>query len=352
MSPWDLWGEIMRGIRVRLLWVTAVVLGMAGITFGIGPAQAVTPMAKGNVLLSIGGGKFEEHTPAGVLVRTGDSTTATNENDGMCFDASGNLYATNGFSYGSVAKFDASGALVNKDFIKAADTGGGHPESCVVDTTGNVFVGLPDKSPTAIQKYSPAGVLLNTFPVTSGSRGSDWVDLAKDQCTVFYTGEGSSILRYNTCTQTQLAAFATGLPGPCYAHRLLADGSVLVACTANIVHLSSTGTVLNTFTKASLGFGGSGFLFAMNLDPDGVTFWTADYSVGKVVRANIADGAVVGGFNHSAGNGPFGGVAVVGELTQAITPTTTTTTTTAPKTTTTVAAPAAKAVTAAPAFTG
>jgi hypothetical protein len=68
---------------------------------GILPAQAATPFAKGNVLLSIGNGKFEEHTPTGALVQTGDSTTGTNENDGMCFDSAGNVYATNGFNHGS-----------------------------------------------------------------------------------------------------------------------------------------------------------------------------------------------------------------------------------------------------------
>ena len=259
----------MRGARVRLLSVAALIVAMAGIAVGVGPSQAATPMAKGDVLLSIGGGKFEEHKPNGTLVRTGDSTTATNENDGMCFDSSGNLYATNGFSYGSVAKFDPSGTLVNKDFAKPADINGGHPESCVVDSSGNLYVGLPDSSPTAIQKYSKAGVLLHTFSgLTREDRGTDWLDLAKDQCTIFYTSEGDSVLRYNVCTSTQLAPFATGLPGPCFAHRLLADASVLVACETAIVHLSSTGTVLKTFTASSLGDTSSEpFLFAMNIDP-------------------------------------------------------------------------------------
>ena len=68
-----------------------------------------------------------------------------------------------------------------------------------------------------------------------------------------------------------------------------------------------------------------------------------------MIHAKISDGTVVGGFNHTAGNGPFGGLAVVGELTQS-NPSTTTTTTTAPTTTTTVAP--APPVAAAPAFTG
>ena len=340
----------MRHARVRLLATAALLMGLTGAAMIMPSAHAATAFARGNVLLSIGGGQFEEHTPSGTLVQTLDSTTGTNENDGMCFDSAGNLYATNGFSYGSVAKFDANGNLVNKDFVTPTETNDGHPESCVVDSSGNLYVGLPDSSPTAIQEYSPAGALLHTFNVASEDRGSDWLDLASDQCTLFYTSESTSILRFDACTNTQLAPFATGLPGPCFAHRILGDASVLVACSGAIVHLSSTGTVIHTFTAASLGDTSSD-LFAMNIDPDGTTFWTADYGSGKVIRANISDGSVVGGFNHSGGNGPFGGLAVVGELT-ASQPTTTTTTAAPTTTAPTTTAAAAKAVAARPAFTG
>jgi hypothetical protein len=338
-------------VRAHLKLLTALAATSLLAMFGVQllSAGAVSPMAKGDVLLSIGGGKVELHTPSGTLVKTLDSTTGTNENDGLCFDAAGNLYSTNGFSYGSVAKFDDTGTLVNKNFVSPSDTANGHPESCVVDSSGHVFVGLPDSSPTAIQEYSSTGTLMHTFDVMKQSRGSDWLDLAKDQCTIYYTSESTSVLRYDVCTSTQLAPFATGLPGPCFAHRLLSDGSVLVACQADIVHLSSTGTVLNTFTAASLG--DTGDLFAMNIDPDGKTFWTADYGSGLVIHANISNGAVVGHFNHSGGSGPFGGLAVVGELTQALP----TTTTTASTTTTTAATPtttAPQAVTVNPKFTG
>ena len=339
----------MRHAWIRLVSVAALLAGLTGAALAAPTAQAASAPARGDVLLSIGGGKIEEHTPSGTLVQTLDSTTGTNENDGMCFDSAGDLYSTNGFSYGSVAKFDANGNLVNKDFVTPAETNNGHPESCVVDSSGNVYVGLPDSSPTAIQEYSSAGALLHTFDVTAQDRGSDWLDLATDQCTLYYTSEGDTIFRFNACTNTQLAPFATGLPGPCYAHRLLADASVLVACTSSIVHLSSTGTVLNTFTLAQLGDTGN-FLFAMNIDPDGTTFWTADYTTGQVIHAKIADGTVVGGFTHTAGSGPFGGLAVVGELTAS--QPTTTTTTAPPTTAAPTTAAAATPVAAAPAFTG
>ena len=38
--------------------------------------------------------------------------------------------------------------------------------------------------------------------------------------------------QFDVCTNTQLADFATGLPDIAYAHRILSDGTVLVADTS------------------------------------------------------------------------------------------------------------------------
>jgi hypothetical protein len=56
--------------------------------------------------------------------------------------------------------------------------------------------------------------------------------------------------------------------------------------------------------------------FAMNLDPDGVHFWTADYFTGTVYKYDIATGAIVFSFPST----PFtfaSGLAIVGEPTAA-----------------------------------
>lgn len=346
----------MRTKLIVVLSCLSVLIGVAGFAFAGSPATAATALTKGDVLLSIGGGKIEQHKPDGTLVQTLDDTSGTTENDGMCFDADTNLFATNGFVANTVSKFDAAGNLVNANFISTGVAANGHPESCAADSSGNIFVGLPDASPDQFQKFSPTGSLVQTFNVAASGRGTDWLELAADNCTIFYTSEGATIQRYNTCTNTQLADFATGLPGPCYAHRIRPNGEVLVACQSAIVSLSPTGTVLNTFSAASLGFT-SGFLFAMNLDPDGSTFWTADYSSGKVVRANISDGSVVGGFNPTnTAAGPYGGLAIVGEINVAIPTTTTTastsTSTSASSTTAPSSATTVRPVVATPRFTG
>jgi hypothetical protein len=140
------------------------------------------------------------------------------------------------------------------------------------------------------------------------------VDLASDQCTLHYTSESDSIKQFNVCTNTQLPDFVTGLPGPCYAHRILSDGSELVACSTVVEHVSSSGSIVKTYSP-----GGTGNLFALNLDPDGTSFWTGDVSSGDVWRIDIATGAVLKTFNTGI-NTALGGLSIVGEITAAVGP--------------------------------
>src|SRR2546423_14939049 len=50
--------------------------------------------------------------------------------------------------------------------------------------------------------------------------------------------------------------------------------------------------------------------FALNLDPDGTSFWSADFNTADVVKFNIATGAEEESFNTGTGGG--GGVGVAG----------------------------------------
>ena len=79
-------------------------------------------------------------------------------------------------------------------------------------------------------------------------RGSDWIELAADQTTMFYTSEGRDVLRYDLNTHTQLPRFAK-LPGShAYALRILPDNSVLVADSDRVVRLDQSGQVVQTYT--------------------------------------------------------------------------------------------------------
>src|SRR3979409_2642801 len=74
------------------------------------------PFAKGDVLTDVGHGIIQHYSPTGTLPDTLDTTTGTNEGDGMCFDSSGNLYATQGFVANTMSKFDSNGNLLAAEF--------------------------------------------------------------------------------------------------------------------------------------------------------------------------------------------------------------------------------------------
>jgi hypothetical protein len=270
------------------------------------PASAGTTFAANDVFVSVFNSTVEEHSPNGALVQSFTSGFG-GENDGSAFDTkTGKFFVTDGFSNNTVSKFDNAG-----NFLGTFGSGyNSHPESILFDAAGNAYVGQADGL-AQILKFSPSGTLLNSYSPARESRGTDWIDLESDGCTMQYTSEGTSVKQFNVCTNTQLPDFATGLTGAnAYAHRMLPDGTVLVADTSALVRVNSSGTVLHTYTPAE----SFSLLFAMNLDPDGKTFWTADYFNGTVFRFNIATGAEVSHFTTSAGRAS--GISVLGEITQ------------------------------------
>jgi DNA-binding beta-propeller fold protein YncE len=267
----------------------------------------------GDVFADVGGGIIKEFTPAGVLVQSLNDTHP-GEGDGMAFDASGNLYATAGFAANTVVKFDNSGNLITANFGSGYNS---HPESIVVDNTNGVlYVGQADGNANVL-KFSLTGTPLGSFAPARQDRGTDWVDLQSDLHTLRYTSEGTSVLSFNLATSAQNANFANGLLGPhAYAHRILSDGGELVADTDRVVRLDSAGNLTHTYTIS-----GTSLLFALNLDPNGTDFWTADYFSGNVFEVNIASGVIDEHWNAGlVSGGPLGGLAVFGEICQTCNP--------------------------------
>jgi hypothetical protein len=128
---------------------------------------------------------------------------------------------------------------------------------------------------------------------------------------MLYTSEGSTIFQFDVASNTQLPAFATGLAAPCYALRIRPNGEVMVACASTVYLLHPSGAILQTYTPDP-----SDGLFALNLNPDGTSFWTADTN-GTIYRVDIATGAVMTTFTSTVNSGLFG-LAVVGELRAAL----------------------------------
>lgn len=277
--------------------------------YGASPAHANgVAFGSGDVFAGVGNGQIKHFDSTGKLLDTLETTSASHEDTGMCFDAAGNMYATN-FTANTMSKFDNKGNLLVASFGSGFSE---HPESCVFDNQQNMFVGQPDGGKQVL-KFNTLGTLLGSTSTLTGPRGTDWVDLGPDGCTLNYTSEGSEIKRFNVCTNAQVTNFASGLPSPCYAHRILPDGGELVACTSVIERLNAKGEIIHTYTLP-----GTTLLFALNIDPDRKTFWTGDYYNGQIFRVNIETGEIVTQFNAGV-SVTLAGLAVYGEITSATT---------------------------------
>ena len=269
-------------------------------------APTTAPYTVGDVFVGVGMGFIKHFSPAGVLLDTLNTGTACNEDLGMAFTSTNHLLATAAFGgsgTGSVVEFDDMGNLIGP-------FGSGYSnstESVVIDATGNVYVGQPDGT-MALKKFNSTGTFLMDFFPAPQNRGTDWNDLAADQCTMFYTSEGDAIKRFDVCTNMQLSDFASSAAFPKYALRIRSNGEVLVAATSVLERYTAGGVLMQTYA-----FPGT-LSFAMNLDPDGAHFWTADYFTGTVYEYDIASGAIVFSFPSS----PLtfaSGLAIVGEPT-------------------------------------
>ncbi len=263
----------------------------------VGSASAAATFAVGDVFVATGSASVQWHQPNGTLVSTLTDASASSFTTGMAFDASGNLYVTD-FDSASVSKFDNAGTLLG-----TFGSGYGTPESIVFDAAGNAYVGDLTQG---ILKFDSSGVLLHQFSVGR----VDWLDLAADQCTMLYTTEGGAINRYNVCTDAALPNF-TSLGGD-FALRILGDGTVLVADETQIDHFDASGALLGSYDAT-----GEDHWFALNLDPDGTSFWSADFGTADVVRFDIATGNVLSSFNTVTGSNTVFGLAVFGEVTAA-----------------------------------
>ena len=166
-------------------------------------------------------------------------------------------------------------------------------------------------------KFDTTGALLDTFDPATGPRGTDWIDLASNQVTLFYTSEGDSIKRYDLGADAQLSDFATIPPGDgaAYALRIRPNGEVMVAKTDKVYRLDAAGNIMQFYDTDDLPIPESSFFFALNLDPDGTSFWTAGFSTGNIYRINIETGAVITQFNAGPVSPSLAGLAVFGEIT-------------------------------------
>src|SRR5208282_3712854 len=118
-------------------------------------------------------------------------------------------------------------------------------DECTVDSFGHVYdsLGPSGTASAGIGEYTLAGRPLHQFTVAAdGDFGISSVDVAPDECTIYYlTGQlGDEIGSYNVCTQTQGPLTPTPLP-PCDQLRALADGDIALVCDVGVYVFGPSG---------------------------------------------------------------------------------------------------------------
>jgi hypothetical protein len=252
------------------------------------PAASAVQFTNGNVFAGVGRGEIREFTPSGTLVQTLDTETGSFEQNGMCFDSDDNLYATS-IGIDTMTKFGTSGNILRNPFGSGFDG----PASCVIDATGDVYVGQASIRDDDVLKFSSSGTFLGRDLAASPFQVPGRLALAADQCTLFYVAYrlvGGAIRRNDVCTNTQLADFTTELPSPCADLEIRPNGEVMVACDTAVHRFDPAGAAMQTYPLVS------DDLLTLSLDPDGTSFWTATHG-GGVFRVDISSGDVLTTFN-------------------------------------------------------
>jgi hypothetical protein len=311
----------------RYLTVVLATLILAAVTLVVAPggtARADTVFASGQVFASVGNSTVNVYDQSGgAPLDTLQDSTNELYTAGTAFDSHNNLYVADDFS-GAISEFSPSGAPMGQ-----FATGLSNPISLVFDNSGNLYVG--QQSSPYIIEYSPSGLKIATIgPLATELYGDDWIDLSSDQCTFYYTSEGTDIYSYNKCTNTQgtydTQGSATSLdfnqvPFTGYGAfevRILANGDMLVADAADVFLLDQSGNVIDDYSCSSLP-GCEGGLFAVSVDPNGTSFWTGDAFSGNIWQVDMGTGNVLHTIN--ANTGSLFGLSVDGQLMAATAPT-------------------------------
>jgi uncharacterized delta-60 repeat protein len=278
-----------------------------------------------------------EYAPDGSVLSTSnvDWLGAEDAFGGMAFAPDGSLVLTNQPGL-NVFKLDPSGHSVSD--VSTGDNALPivKPEFVVFDALGNMYVGNTGKADFAdpnkhvgIYKFDPEGRLVDNY---AQGQQIDWGDLAADQHTLLFTFEGvdgiegqAQIFSLNTDNGVYFKALpdttildpsgnpltvhtldgtdAQGQPAQfelneAFALRVLPDGDVLLAGTVRKIHAGQVSTddeIQGVFRIHGLvnetqmpGGPGTGptitqtyatnipkHWFALNLDPDGTSFWSA-----------------------------------------------------------------------------
>ncbi len=263
-------------------------------------ANGANIFSRGDLFISVSNGQVQWRGPDGTLKATLDTQTASLTN-GLAFDASDNLYvASQSGRNPAVSRFDPSGNLLGT-FGGPYNAG---PESIQIDTASNVYVGQADGT-HQILKFSNAGTLSAAFNVAVENRGSDWIWLESDQCTMYYTSEGPNVKAYNVCTSSQLPNYNLDALPDTVAYGLLGTSSGLLVANTHVIVRLVSGRVVQIYDAP-----GEDCWLSLAADIDGSSFWAGDFCTSDVYKFDIASGQVLQHLNTGSAAFTVFGVAI------------------------------------------
>ncbi len=163
--------------------------------------------------------------------------------------------------------------------------------------SGSSFVGGPGAA-TINQFNTATGALTNSYSVQggNGTGGTDWTELQSGTGNnILYDGEGTAIRSFNLATMTQNPDFTSAATEAALTH-IFAFRVIPVrhGCGRRAgrqqhryrVARTPPGDIIDTYTLPGNGGGD----FSLNLDPNGIDFWTGDDITGRMWEVNIAHG--------------------------------------------------------------
>ena len=282
----------------RLLALVGMVSGT--LLMATAAAQA-SEWQTGDLFLGVSNGNYQVRAPNGTLKETlnGGSGFTT----GCALDSSGNLYGTF-FSNNRVVKFASAHPHAATFF---GDNAWSTPEDIHFDAAGNVYVGSIGNG---IRQYAANGTFIKQL--LPGVR-VDFFDIAADQDTIRYGQEGQDVKQVSISSGLPLPNFTTGTATQAFAMRILADGGLLLADLLNVKRYNAAGVVTQTYDVT-----GEDSWFALNLDPNGTSFWSGNINTANYYKINIGLGTVEAGpFNTGTGSNTLFGICLKGEITVA-----------------------------------
>jgi hypothetical protein len=287
-------------------WLAAAIVLMV-LSAGSSDAQLFTP---GDVVIS--GIRPSDNQGVVNLFRP-DGTFATTVRSGnfnasdAAFNAAGQLH----LAMGAVMVLDPMGNFVR--FMQTVP-GSSLVESLTFARDGRVIL---LSGSFRVFMYAPNDALLAQYPFADTGWGLAAIDLAADQCTLYFAGRSPSdhaaLGRVNLCSGGPLEPVVLyEFPGigifPT-ALRILPSGQLLVGfhTPTGPVHLfDRSGTLVRTYATPGPN---------LAIAPDGRSFWAGGIGAGpvlgrRVVRVDIATGAILQTIDPGSG---ISSIAVVGD---------------------------------------